>query len=70
MNDNFTLPTAKRQQLEKSVADLRAEIQELEANFQTWIHMHKDGTNKYRPIAKRIVLSAQKLEQLVKENTY
>ena len=66
----FELDRKKLEQMQKAITDLKSEIQELEAHFPTWIHTHKEGSNKYRPIARRIVLSSQRLEQLVKENTY
>ena len=56
------------QQIEK----LRQEISELEATLPDWEHRagSLDGSRKYRSISKRIVLSAQHLEELVKENTF
>ena len=66
----MAITSAKLDQLKHAVADLSSEIKELEAHFSTWVSENTDGTKTYRPIAKRIVLSAQRLEQLVRENTY
>lgn len=56
------------QQLEK----LRGELAELEATFPYFEQEAQNiyGSRKYRSIARRIVLSAQHLEELVKENTF
>jgi hypothetical protein len=54
------------------IETIRGELTELATHLPDWeveagnIH----GAKKYRSIAKRIVLSAQRLEVLVKENTF
>ena len=59
-----------RENLEKSIAQLKADIAELEAFIPAWISENTGGTKTYRPVAKRIVLSAERVQELVKENTY
>jgi regulator of replication initiation timing len=65
----WTNPNGKTQ-IENAIAQLRADIQELEAHLPNWISENKAGTNRYRPLAKRIILAAERLQELVKENTY
>ena len=57
-------------QIENAVAQLEEDIVELKGHFATWDSQSKLGSNKYRPLARRVVLSAQRIEQLVRENTY
>jgi hypothetical protein len=54
------------------IEKVRQELAELEATLVDWEHRagSLDGSRKYRSIARRIVLSAQNLEELVKENTF
>jgi hypothetical protein len=54
------------------IAKIRAELDELEAHLPGWNeHAHGiDGSKKYRGVAHRIFLSTQRLESLVKENTF
>jgi hypothetical protein len=56
------------EQLEK----LRRETAELEATLPDWEDRAQslDGSKKFRSISRRIVLSAQHLAELVKENTF
>ena len=51
---------------------VREDLAELENHVSDWAHeaFNLEGSKKYRSIAKRIVLSAQRLEALVKENTF
>ena len=56
--------------MKDQVAKLRDELDELEAKFARWDHQTPSGAKFPRSIARRIVLSAQHLETLVKENTY
>lgn len=58
--------TAIKEQLTK----LRAELDQLEAHFPLWNPDNLSGAKLPRSIARRIVLSAQHLEVLVKENTF
>lgn len=51
---------------------IREELSELEGHLPDWENYSRniDGSRKYRSIARRIVLSAQRLEERVKENTF
>jgi hypothetical protein len=49
---------------------LRAELAELEAQLPRWNSDNLAGAKLPRSIARRIVLSAKRLEALVKENTF
>jgi hypothetical protein len=57
-------------QIEESIAQLRAELNELEAHLPRWVGENIFGAKQYRPLARRIILSARRLQELVKENTY
>ena len=59
-----------REQLEAAIAQLKAEIAELEGCIPNWISENTIGTRRYRPISRRIVLSAKRVGELVRENTY
>jgi hypothetical protein len=54
------------------IARLRGELVELEGHFTHWDRDAENihGSKKYRSIARRIVLSSQRLEEVVKENTF
>ena len=65
----WTNPDGQKK-IEDSVAQLRADINELEVQLPTWTAENTNGTKRYRPTAKRIMLSAERLQELVKENTY
>jgi hypothetical protein len=51
---------------------VREDLGELEGHIPNWQQYagSLEGSQKYRSIAKRIVLCAQRLEALVKENTF
>jgi hypothetical protein len=49
---------------------LRAELDEMEAHLPRWNADNLAGAKIPRSIAQRIVLSAKRLEVLVKENTF
>ena len=51
---------------------VRKELEELEATLPDWKSnaLSAQGSKKYRSISRRVVLSTQYLEQLVKENTF
>jgi hypothetical protein len=53
------------------IARIREELSELEGHLQHWERDAESshGARKYRGVARRIVLSSQRLEELVKENT-
>ena len=59
-----------RIQLEGAIAQLRADIADLEAEVPRWENENTGGTKKYRPIAARIIHSARRLEELVRQHTY
>ena len=65
----WTNPNGKAQ-LEDAIAHLKADIAELESYIPNWISENTHGTKRYRPIARRIALSADRVQELVKENTY
>ena len=56
----------------EQIEKLRGEIAELEQTLPDWDHQAASlgGSKTYRSISKRIVLSAQHLGELVKENTF
>jgi hypothetical protein len=58
------------QQIKDAIAQLRSDIAELEMYIPTWTSENNSGTKRYRPLAKRIILSAERVQELVKENTY
>jgi hypothetical protein len=64
------LMATDRQALQQSIDQLRADIDDLAAELPAWENQNVLGTKKYRPISKRIVASAQRLEQLVRQHTY
>ncbi|MBZ5671389.1 MAG: hypothetical protein LAO04_16865 [Acidobacteriia bacterium] len=57
-------------QLKRAIEQLEAEIAELKNHLPAWNSKNTSGTKTYRPIARRIVLSAQRVQELVRENTY
>jgi hypothetical protein len=59
-----------RKQLQDAINQLRTDIAELEGHLPMWISENTTGTKLYRPIAKQIVHSAGRLEEIVKKNTY
>jgi hypothetical protein len=60
----------------KPIADeinkVREELAELERYLPDWNQQAQNisGSGTYRSVARRIVLSAQRLEELVKEHTF
>jgi hypothetical protein len=59
--------------IQEQIEQLRRELLELQEPLPVeWESQagNMDGSRRYRGIARRIVLSAQKLEQLVKDNTF
>jgi len=65
----WTNPRGEKQ-IKDAIRHLRADIDELEEHIPHWISENTDGTKRYRPLARRIILSAERLQELVKENTY
>jgi len=66
----MAIAVQRREQLEAAIAQLKSDIAELEAHIPKWISENTHGTKTYRPIAKRICLSADRVQELIKENTY
>jgi hypothetical protein len=56
--------------LKDAVERLRGDVSELEGHFGNWDSESTAGGRTLRSVAKRIVLSSQYLEALVRENTY
>ena len=58
--------------IEDQIAIVRSELLELEQTIPDWPSQAAGlpGSQKYRAIAKRIVMSSKHLEALVKENTF
>lgn len=56
--------------LTAAVKLLRDDISELEGEFANWDAGSAAGGKRLRFIARRITLGSQRLEVLVKENTY
>ncbi len=66
----MTITNEARERLENAIAQLEADITELKGHVPTWISENISGTKTYRPLAKRVVLSAKRVEELVRESTY
>ena len=60
---------ARPDAISTQISGLRAELQELEDLIPRWNSDSLAGAKKPRAVARRIVLSAQRLEALVKEDT-
>jgi hypothetical protein len=58
--------------IEDQIVIVRRELQELEDTFPDWPNQAAGlpGSQKFRAIAKRIVMSSKHLEALVRENTF
>jgi len=59
-----------RQQLQDAINQLKKDVAELEGHLPSWISENNHGTKLYRPIAKQIIHSSARLEEIVKKNTY
>jgi hypothetical protein len=57
--------------LADEISKIREELTELEGHLPDWEQYSESshGSKKYRSLARRIVLSSQRLEELVKEHT-
>jgi hypothetical protein len=66
----MSLKETDRKTLEDAVERLRADINDLASQLPDWNNENTTGTKKYRPIAKRILDSARRLNELVREHTY
>ncbi len=56
--------------IEDAIEQLEADIAELKAQLPLWDANSANGAKQHRGVAKRISLSARRLEQLVRENTF
>lgn len=56
--------------IKTQIATLRNDINDLEAQLPRWNPNNLAGAKQPRLIARRIVQSSQRLETLVKENTF
>jgi hypothetical protein len=66
----MALGEGARKQLQDAINQLKADIAEIEGHVPTWIHENVGGTKIYRPIAKQIVYSANRLQEIVRKLTY
>jgi sugar-specific transcriptional regulator TrmB len=59
-------------QIEEAIMQLESEIEELKQSLADWdrTSINLDGSRKYRGNAKRIVLQSQKVEELIKANSF
>lgn len=59
-------------QIEEEITRLEADITELKASLSRWDtdSVNPDGSRRYRGKVRRIVLQAQKVEELIKANTF
>jgi hypothetical protein len=62
--------TPDMEPLRSQISTLRKDIADLEGQIPTWNADNLAGAKQPRLIARRIVQSAQRLETLVKENTF
>ncbi len=58
------------EKIRQAIELMRADLNDLERHLPAWDSGSTAGAKIYRPIAKRIVSSAQRLKELVFENTY
>lgn len=56
--------------IRSQIATLRGDVDALEARLPNWNPDNRSGAKQPRLIARRIVQSSQRLETLVKENTF
>jgi len=57
--------------LREAVTQVKKDLQELEAYFSSWSYAANiNGSRKVRGIANRIVGSAERVKELVKENSF
>ena len=58
-----------KDKLKKAIEIVREDLGELESCIVRWDH-NLSGSKEYRPIARRIIASAQRLKALVAQYTY
>ncbi|OQY00598.1 MAG: hypothetical protein B6I26_07185 [Desulfobacteraceae bacterium 4572_130] len=56
--------------VKESIETLKKDIKELESKFDNWDSKSTAGGKPLRSITGRILLSAQRVKNLVKDNTY
>jgi hypothetical protein len=56
--------------VKESIETLKKDVEELESNFDKWDSKSTAGGKPLRSIAGRILLSAKRVDNLVKDNTY
>lgn len=66
----MALKDGDRGKIQAAIAQLRADIDEMDAELPKWDNESTQGTKKYRSIAERITTSAKRLSVLVREHTY
>ena len=54
----------------EAVKTLKKDVEELESNFESWDSQSTAGGKRLKSIAERILLSARRVKNLVKDNTY
>lgn len=66
----MALSERSRKQLQDAIKQVKDDLAELEEHVPDWVDENVGGTKIYRPVAKQIVHSAQRLEEIVKKYTY
>lgn len=66
----MALKDGDRRKIQAAIAQLRADIDELDAELSKWDNESTQATKKYRSIAERITTSTKRLSVLVREHTY
>ncbi len=58
--------------LQQAVRQVKDDLAELEVHFKNWggVARNYDGSRTVRGIVSRVVLSAQRVKELVKENSF
>ncbi len=56
--------------LEDAISQVRADLEDLERCLPDWQDSNTASSRQYKAIARRIVCSAQRLNQLVVQHTY
>jgi hypothetical protein len=58
--------------IERGIQQLESNIKELRDSLKNWenLSVNRNGANGYKEKAKRIVLQAESIESLIKENVF
>jgi len=56
--------------IREAIEQVRKDLDDLDAHLPVWDSTSIYGSRTYRPITRRIIASAQRLKELVRENTY